>query len=197
MSHSASLKKMKKFSHCKAMKNVWMFGNTTILQKDLTTLESWEKDCEMSFHPEKWIIIHITKIKRLVKVDYLLHGHTLESVPGGKYLGMCISQDLSWCDHINQATAKTYRSVGFLRCNLSSWPQDVKALGLHNTRTSLNMPWQYGTLTINSKSNKLSEYNARQPESSIKGAWMRYQHVKPAGSKGCTNILIYRYAPVF
>jgi hypothetical protein len=43
----------------------------------------------MTFHPEKYITIHITKKKRPVKVDYLLHGHTLESVPVGKYLA-CI-----------------------------------------------------------------------------------------------------------
>ena len=65
--------------------------------------------------------------KTTVKVNYHLHGHTLESVPGGKYLGVYISQDLSWRDHINQTTAKAYRSVGFLRRNLRSCPQDVKA----------------------------------------------------------------------
>jgi hypothetical protein len=71
--------------------------------------------------------IHITKKKRLIKVDYLLHSHTLESFPGGKYLGVYISQDLSWCDHINQTTARAYRSVRFLHSNLRSYPQDVKA----------------------------------------------------------------------
>jgi hypothetical protein len=93
----------------------------------VTATFSWEKDWQMAFHPEKCTTIHITKKKRPVKVDYLLHGHTLENVPGGKYLGVYISQDLSWREHINQTTAKAYRSVGFLRRNLRSCPQDVKA----------------------------------------------------------------------
>jgi hypothetical protein len=59
-------------------------------------------------------------------VDYRLHGYTLESVPGGKYLGVYISQDLSWRDHNNQTTAKAIRSVGILHRNQRSCPQDVK-----------------------------------------------------------------------
>jgi hypothetical protein len=56
-------------------------------------------------------------------VDYILHDHTLERVPGNKYVGVYTSQN----DHIDQTTAKAYRLVGFLQRNLSSCPQDVKA----------------------------------------------------------------------
>ena len=81
----------------------------------------------MTFHPEKCTSIHITRKRQPVRADYHLHGHTLESVPGGKYLGVFIRQDLSWRDHINQTTAKANGSVGFLRRNLRSCPNDVKA----------------------------------------------------------------------
>jgi hypothetical protein len=58
---------------------------------------------------------------------HVLRGHTLESVPGSKYLGVHVSKDLSWNDHIQRTSAKTSRSVGFLRRNLKGCPQDVKA----------------------------------------------------------------------
>jgi hypothetical protein len=80
---------------CLIFRTIKSVGDITILQQDLSALESWERDWQMTFHPEKCTTIHITKKKRPVKVDYLLHGHTLENVPGGKYLGVYISQDLS------------------------------------------------------------------------------------------------------
>ena len=81
----------------------------------------------MMFHPEKCTTIHISKKRMPVQTCYQLHGHTLESVPGGKYLGVHISKDLSWNSHIQQTTAKATRSVGFLRRNLRGCPSDVKA----------------------------------------------------------------------
>ena len=95
------------------------------LQEDLTALEKWESDWQMSFHPEKCTTIRITRKKRPFETKYHLHGHTLEVVEGGKYLGVHISNDLSWREHIRQTTAKATRSLGFLRRNLHSCPQNV------------------------------------------------------------------------
>ena len=76
--------------------------------------------------------------------NYHLHGHTLENVPVSKYLDISITKDLSWQDHINQVTAKASRSVGFLRRNLKSCPQDVKT----QTYTTLVRPVLEYTSTI-------------------------------------------------
>ena len=102
-------------------------SDSTKLQDDLDKLEKWENDWKMAFHPQKCTTIHISKKRKPTICDYHLHGHTLESVPGGKYLGLYISKDLSWREHINQTTAKASRSVGFLRRNLRSCPQEVKS----------------------------------------------------------------------
>ena len=113
--------------NCLIYRSIKSYRDTTTLQQDLTALETWERDWQMAFHPKKCTTIHITRRRQPVRADYHLHGHTLESVPGGKYLGVHISQDLSWRDHINQTTAKANRSVGFLRRNLRSCPRVVKA----------------------------------------------------------------------
>ena len=81
----------------------------------------------MMFHPEKCTTIHISKKECQSQTGYQLHDHTLESVPGGKYLGVHISKDLSWNSHIQQTTAKATRSVGFLRRKPTRMPSDVKA----------------------------------------------------------------------
>jgi hypothetical protein len=47
------------------------------------------------FHPEKCTTIHISKKRNLIHTGYKLHGHTLESVPGSKYLGVHVNKDPS------------------------------------------------------------------------------------------------------
>ena len=100
--------------------------DSEILQQDLAALQKWEEDWQMMFHQGKCTTIHISKKRKPVHTDYQIHSHTLESVPGGKYLGVHISKDLFWNSHIQQTTANATRSVGFLRRNLRGCPSDVK-----------------------------------------------------------------------
>jgi hypothetical protein len=46
---------------CLIFRTIKSVGDTTIFQQDLSALESWEKDWQMTFHPEKCTTIHITK----------------------------------------------------------------------------------------------------------------------------------------
>lgn len=81
----------------------------------------------MAFHPQKCTTIHISRKRHPIKASYHLHGHTLEEVPSGKYLGVTISEDLSWREHINATSAKATRSVGFLRRNLRNCPKSIRS----------------------------------------------------------------------
>ena len=57
------------------------------------SLEQWETDWQMAFHPEKCEVIHITTKRAPILHKYTLHDHTLCSVPQIKYLGVQLSQD--------------------------------------------------------------------------------------------------------
>ena len=96
------------------------------LQEDLNNLERWESDWQMSFHPEKCEVIHITTKKKPIIHKYMLHGHTLFSVPQIKYLGVNISQDLKWNSHINSVSSKANQTLGFLKRNLKINSQSIK-----------------------------------------------------------------------
>ena len=66
--------------------------------------------------------------KRINKIEasYTLEGTVVENVDSIKYLGVTITNVLKWNTHINNICTKANRTLGFLRRNLFSCPQDVK-----------------------------------------------------------------------
>ena len=53
-------------------------------------------------------------------------GNVLDSVTDHPYLGVELSRNLDWGQHVNNKVMKANRSIGFLRRNLSSCPEGVK-----------------------------------------------------------------------
>ena len=89
------------------------------LQNDLDALEEWERTWQMHFHPEKCQVIQMCTNKRFRRQPtYKLHGHTLEAVETAKYLGVTLSEDLSWPPHFENTAAKASKTLGFLRRNM-------------------------------------------------------------------------------
>ena len=50
----------------------------------------------MSINLSKRQVLHITRAKCPIQTKYILHGTVLESIPSAKYLGVTISDNLSW-----------------------------------------------------------------------------------------------------
>ena len=99
-----------------------------LLQRDLSTLELWEETWQMRFNPTKRVVLRISNKKKPTrKTDYQLHGHILEVVDASKYLGVTLTEDLSWDKHIQNTVSKANRTVGFLLRNLSDCTPTVKA----------------------------------------------------------------------
>ena len=96
------------------------------LQDDLKSLEVWEKEWLMEFHPAKCNVIRITRKKNRVSFPYKLHGQVLEDVNSAKYLGVTITDDLSWNRHIQQVTSKANSKLGFLKRNIKVKSKEMK-----------------------------------------------------------------------
>ena len=88
------------------------------LQEDLGQLEQWERDWLMEFHPSKCSVLRITRKKSKTVHPYSLHGHILEEVPSAKYLGVTISDDMTWNRHVESTASKANGRLGFLKRNL-------------------------------------------------------------------------------
>ena len=93
------------------------------LQADLDALHAWSLTWGMKFNPSKCTILSIARSSssKLHKY-YSLAGEVLSNVHEAKYLGVLLSDDLQWAQHIQSITAKSNSILGLLRRNLHHCP---------------------------------------------------------------------------
>ena len=103
---------------CVLYRNVKTQEDCELLQEDLKNLEKWEERWSMSFNPDKFNSISITRKINKISHNYRLHNQELKHVPSTTYLGVELSSDLTWRDQINKVCSKGNKQLGFLRCNL-------------------------------------------------------------------------------
>jgi len=92
--------------------------DASVLQRDMDKLQLWERSWDMEFNPSKCTVLHITRAKTPVPSTYTLHGQQLASVKDAKYLGVTLSGDLSWSNHIQRVSTAANRALGFLKRNI-------------------------------------------------------------------------------
>ena len=97
------------------------------LQLDLEILSLWVKDWLMSFNLSKCKHLIITNKHSPIIYDYHIEGHTINKVNSCKYLGVIITNNLSWSKHITNIVSKAHPVHGFLQRNLKQCSSSVKA----------------------------------------------------------------------
>ncbi len=100
--------------------------------KDLQKLGEWERKWQMEFHPAKCQVLSITWARQAIHYNYTHHGQNLEHVSTAKYLGLTITHDLRWNEHITNIAHNATRTLGFLRRNLQIHNPPTQVNGLPN-----------------------------------------------------------------
>jgi hypothetical protein len=80
----------------------------------------------MHFNPDKCEVIRTTTKRKIIPSSYFIHGKELNITSKGKYLGINISQNLLWNNHIDNVCRKENNTTAFLRRNLSSCPANIR-----------------------------------------------------------------------
>ena len=80
----------------------------------------------MQFNAKTCVVQRVHKCRSPIIQNYQLMGHVLEPSKHSTYLGVEISTDLSWDEHVKKVTAKANKALGFVRRNLSKCRERVK-----------------------------------------------------------------------
>ena len=108
---------------CLLYRTIKSLEDQLALQEDLRQLEIWASDWGMSFNATKCYILSINSTRSFY---YQLNGTILQHVDNNPYLGLLISKDLKWANHIEKTTKKASSSLGFIQRNLRRCPQHCR-----------------------------------------------------------------------
>ena len=88
------------------------------LETDLDKLTELAMAWDMQFHPDKSLVMNISKKRHPFKFTYSLHNTHLKTTDTAKYLGIIISQDMKWTKRITQTCSHANRALGFIKRNV-------------------------------------------------------------------------------
>ena len=88
------------------------------LQRDLDTLQTLENKWNMEFNPSKCQVLQLTRARKPIPTSYYLHNQKLDITDCVRYLGVDISQNLSFNNHIDRICNTANKTLGFLMRNL-------------------------------------------------------------------------------
>ena len=113
---------------CVLYRNINSRTDRQILQEDLDSLAQWETDWQMKFNVAKCHPMRVTRHlpSNQIHFNYSLHQQTVEQVRSAKYLGLTITDDLEWAQHVSEISCKVTKTLGFLRRNLALAPRHTK-----------------------------------------------------------------------
>ena len=95
-----------------------------ILQEDAL----YESDWQNKFNVAKCRSLRVTRhySHKQILYDHTLHQQTLENVRSAKYLGITITENMDWGQHISDSLSKATKTLGFIRRNLAFAPKSTK-----------------------------------------------------------------------
>ena len=118
---------------CLLYRTVESLDDQIILQQDLRNLELWASNWGMRFNASKCHIMSIHRGKSYLSFMYELCGVFLSTVANEKYLGVLISEDLSWDHHITKTAIAANQKLGFLKRNLKGCPAELRKMAYLST----------------------------------------------------------------
>ena len=99
-----------------------------------------------------------------IHFNYSLHQQTLEQVQSAKYLGITITDNLEWGQHVSEISSET-KTFGFLWCNLALAPRHTKEVA-YQTLVCLQLEyaapiWHHYNETETKKVEKVQRTNSQ------------------------------------
>ena len=93
---------------------------TCILHEDFNSLVLWEANWQMKFNVAKCHSMRVTwhYSHKQILHDFTLHQQILGNVQSAKHLGITITENMDWGQHISDISSKATKTLGLLRRDL-------------------------------------------------------------------------------
>jgi len=121
-------------------------------QKDIDAINSWTVINHLTLNTSKTKFMLITRTKSCQCPPLLLNGTQIERVSHFKYLGIWLSEDLTWTKHIESICCKARRLLGLIYRTFS--PHCSPELILHLYKTQVMPILEYGCIIWDPHFNK-------------------------------------------
>lgn len=96
------------------------------MQHDLDLLQNWADAWDMNFNPSKCYVMSSKRHGVKHSKFYRLKGEILQEVNDNPYLGVILSNDMTFTTHINKTCSKSSKTLGLLQRNLRHCPPKLK-----------------------------------------------------------------------
>ena len=95
------------------------------LRNDLDKISVWCEKWQLTLNKEKCEVIHMSTKRNQLNFDYAISHTNLKAVNSAKYLGITITSNLNWNDHIDNIVGRANQRLRFIgrtlrRCNRST-----------------------------------------------------------------------------
>ena len=113
---SSSLAMYADDSKCyKTIKTIKTMSDICDLQADLNLLCVWSASNELYFQPTKCHNLRLSRKKTSLPRVYNLNNTEMKLVTKEKDLGLTVTKDLSWNEHITRTVSKANKLLGFIK----------------------------------------------------------------------------------
>ena len=105
--------------------------DSLILQNDLESLSLWSES-KMFFNKAKSFLVQFTLNSSPLPSSYCINGQSIDIKESCRDLGVIITFNLSWSDHVTYVVSKAYKLLGLIRRSFQSAPTSLRR-GLYLT----------------------------------------------------------------
>lgn len=113
---------------CVLFRQITCSNDQQNLNLSLNNILNWCNDNGMALNAQKTVYLCVTRSKTPLHFTYNLGSSSLQQVNNYKYLGVTITNDLSWNLHIDNVCSAAFRKLCFLKHKLRNSPSNIKLL---------------------------------------------------------------------
>ena len=112
----------------KCMKRINSMQDQAALQDDINAISNWASERNLSFNESKFIHLRICSSSRVLQTSYSIGGNPISTGSNHRDLGITMSSDLGWSNHIDSICRRAYTSLGLLKWHICTTSIAAKKL---------------------------------------------------------------------